>query len=555
MPVCARCGAKNPGGNQVCTDCGTPMAAQTPGSAKPARLGRTVLGMPAFDPAAHPDRKDLPAAPPPPERPPPQPRPNATMLGMPSPLAQNRPSSQASDPTAPAERSPSGRRDFGKTLLGVAQPGIAPIHQEQPPSPPPLDPPEKRGSPQPLPLAGDRPSPRQPAEVGQEIRLRGMVPNSSVNHPAATQRRSQVRPLLLFMGAIVVAASIGALAAVLRPRPAEVTVAGFEASRDGADQVILECKACGADTTVRHGKTVASFEAGQATLRLDEPLKVGTNALELELEGDRDETVQVRIPVAFRLDTDLAGRAAIPPYARIVVRVPPSARVEIGGHGVPVEDGTATERISFEEEARGQQATIRKITRQVPVLVETPNVEKNTTAELQVGITPLVLDTPAPFHVLSQGPLIVSGHTVPGAQVKAGDVSGTADEKGRFTLAIESPAAGDLTIVAVGKDMVGRYDKVELLSAPQSTTNSMTPSSYTALAPGAEAAIVGSVVESRIVGGVTNAIVEVEGCTTPPCLVRLVHGEAKRLTTGDRVQATGLIREGEPPVMLAAQLR
>lgn len=474
------------------------------------------------------------------------------MLGMPSPLAEARPSPKASSEPA-AERSPAGRKDFGKTLLGVAQPGIAPVHGERPPSPPPFDEPEKQDSPQPLPLAGDRPSPRQSTEVVEEIRVQGHAPRTPATGPAAVKRRSQTRPLLLFIGAVLAAASIGALAAVLRPRPTEVTVAGFEVSRDGNDLLTLECKGCGPGTKVNHGDATASFEAGQATLRLDEPLKVGTNALELELSGDRDETVQVRVPVAFRLDTDLAGRAAIPPFARIVVRAPSSATVEIDGHRVPVENATATEKISFEEEARGQRASIQKVSRQVPVFVQTPNMKRNTSAELQVGITPLVLDTPAPFHVLSQGPVIVSGHTLPGAQVKAGDVSGTTDENGRFTLVIDSPKVGKLTIQAASQDLVGRYDEVELLSTPNSDT--MTPSAYAGLTPGAEATVLGRVVESRLVGGVTNAIVEVEGCAAPPCLVRLVHGESKKLSTGDQVRATGLIREGDPPVMLAAQLR
>ena len=109
-------------------------------------------------------------------------------------------------------------------------------------------------------------------------------------------------------------------------------------------------------TTVRAGSSSATFKSKEADLDLPSPLKVGENPIDLTLEKPkgRAETVKLVVPVAFRVQPDLAQITAVPPALVVRIEARPGATVTIDGASITLDGaGAASQTIPLGDEARG----------------------------------------------------------------------------------------------------------------------------------------------------------------------------------------------------------
>lgn len=587
MAVCQNCGKENPSQASVCTDCGSPLPA-----AKRANLAGTMLGMPspvlsATSPsaAAKPPGASSTAEPPAPARPF-----AGTMMGMPSPLAPgggHPKAGEAASPTpSPAATSPSpggksaalGRtmvgmgtpaqplapapispgpatptepvlapiapepapqnRKFQGTLLGVARPGIAPsqFNAPAPPSAAAL-----------LPVRPADPQAPSPAEV----------PFSSerVDKPFPITRPAW-KSVAMIVGAVAGAAALGGLFAVLSPKPVTVIVEEFSIDEDGNDQLKLKCDECPEGSKLVLGGVETPVRNKAALLTPPHPLALGRNELEftLKMNGESRDVKKVILPIAFRVLTKWTGLHEDPPFAEINVLAPDGSKVLIGGKEAPIQAQKAVRRIEFSAETSGEASKVTSIDSSFDVVVTVDGKERQTKAELKNGVAPLTLTSPAPIHQLGGKPVAVSGRTAPGAKVKIGSTEVQADDKGAFSHIIESPTAGKLAVTVSTDKFLSRRVEVELSGDAPRPPSAV--SKFSEIEPGAFVNLKANVIESRTAGGTTQALVEVEtGCDAPPCLLRAVYGEPKKLPPNRTIALTGTVAGGNPLTVRVTRFR
>lgn len=586
MAHCQKCGAENPPRAAVCHECGSRL---NPKSA----LAGTMVGMPS--PLAAPQPQDRVASDEP--RPPGQPGAQeraplgGTMIGMPSPLAPQDPgagqgvaamgppagtaqpepnegdqvkrralgqtmvglglsapqhhaagqyappprisSTQKSvAPSQPGEAPPAGERNpkFAGTLLGIAQPGIAP--STQPGAPPAQGEPRAAGAmTSPPPSSGrrsyysSRPAPRR-------------IPTT----------KSPWSGAMMIVGGMIVAAGIGGTIAVFAPKPVTVVVSEFAIDDQGNDRLRVRCAGCEDGDTLVLGEAKGTVEGTEAVIQPESPLKLGRNELSFHLltkSGEKKEAKTVILPVAFRVLTSWEGRHENPPYAVVTVAAPNDTKVSISGTDVPVENERAVHRIPFEKESLGESKSIESVSAEVPVEVVVDGKKRTAQAELKSGLTPLTLTSPAPVHRLGGKAITVEGITSAEAKVIVNGKPISADEHGHFRTEIENPRAGQLVILAQGKDLLTRRVTLQLEKSTKPAGDAV--SRFSEIAVGSEVSLVGNVLESRISDGTTRALVEIEsGCDAPPCLLRAVYGEPLKLKPNRAVKLSGRASGGSP---------
>lgn len=573
MAVCLQCGKDNPPPAAVCAECGTHLPA-----AKKANLAGTMVGMPS------PVAQGLPFGAPPekaagPEDTKPAPAAPAnrkglagTMIGMPSPLAKaaelipapDEPPHKAADgargksaalsqtmvgmglpsalvpPTDLAQLTPqesAGQeppmqptRKFQGTLLGVAQPGIAPAPGSAP-----------------LP-----PAPPRAAELFPEN-------TSPLNDPAEDRLSSEhvenplpiTRPIwktiMLIVGCMAAAAAVGGAFALASPKPVTVVVEEFAIDVEGNDQLKLKCEECPEGSELILADAKVRVEDKRAVLTPRKPLDLGRNELKftLQINGELREVKKVILPIAFRALTNWTGLHANPPHAEISVAAPSGSTVSIGGDEVALVDQKATRRVDFATETLGESAKVTRIESDYDIIVAVDGKARKTKVELRSGVTPLTLTSPAPVHQLGGKPVAISGRTSAAAKLKIGEAEVEADDRGIFTYVLKSPEPGKLVIIASADKLLSR--RVEIVLAESAPVPAGAVAKFSDVLPGASVDLRASIIESRTVGGTTQALVEVEkGCDAPPCLLRAVYGEPKKLTKNRVVRFTGTVAEGTP---------
>lgn len=463
----------------------------------------------------------------------PQPQPktarfSGTMIGLPA----------RADGGPPLREGDRGR-PLGGTLLGVARPGIAPAGDVLPPN--------ARGFSTTPGMAG---SPFPVSDSSTPPPGRESTPPGSRRLSASPPTRAKAA---WFVMGVLGAAAVGAGIAWLTRPSYSVRVSRFETTAEGGDFIVLECKDCLAKSSVRIGNTTAVLEEGKARISAGKKLAVGPNQIDVLVAppGGEPEKVSLSVPVAFRVDTSLKELMTESPRAIVRVSAPEGAKVQIQGQTVPLTGGVATLDVPLGDEASGFLGTAEHIEKVVPIVVERDGRPKATEARVSAWIVPLQLTSPAEDHVLSGGPLSVSGRTVKNARVSIGGREVVADLEGEFTLVLDNAKPGPLAIVAREAQSIGRRGTIHLRAEETHHPDALP---FSAWRRGSPARIEGTVVEARLDHG-TRVVVDVAGgCESPPCLASVAFGEPVSLEPGASISAIGTVVASSPPRLLASSL-
>jgi hypothetical protein len=535
-----------------------------PHASPPIDPKRTMLGMPSADAPAQP----LPTSG--------QPiNPRRTMLGMPGqaavlqpgpfPAVQQPPQFRPPEPPASQARPlPSAKN----TMLGVALPGIAPVHPTQPDPPP-------ASAPLPVPSAqrtmlgvavpgiapvgpgGSPPGPAQYPPPG---------PEAAPMPPPVFQRRKRIvvqsvplarRPafVLSVLGAVI-AVFVVVVALVWKSPPPIRSEAKIDDK--GQDHLELTCASCPDGTVLDISGSKATTKNGVGDVALSKPLAVGQNKFVVHIDRPgtrRDEDVNLVVPIAYRIHPDLSALASSQPTLLVAIEAQQGTSVQVDGKPVTISvDGKGSYPVDVSAECTGQTGEVRTIDKNIPYAI-TPkggSTDKGTVA-VKVGVTPLMLDSPRPNLVVDGPNFLVAGRTWKGAvvEIEGSQVPAGADGSFARKLRVDRMGETQVRVRAIARDQAARtvtftVRRVTDLSAEARDFASNAKLGTAALLTdlrghvGEPIALHGDIVESRVQGQLTILLLGVsEGCKSAPCLVRLQRAGAEPLPKGEQVRVFG----------------
>ncbi len=507
-----------------------PMA---PAAPAPQSLKSTMLGMPPIAPAApaagSPFTQTQPI--------PPQVL-KGTLVGLPAfdPGPPGAPPAQTSQ--APSSQVLGSK----KTMMGVAMPGIAPLHPGELKAPEPVAP---AWAPLPSP-----PPPPPPAEepLGDEYEV---LPG-----------RGKSRRIPVIAALVIVAAAAlftAAVVVLLLHRARGAIQTNVQLGKDGREELVLACQGCDDGATVRFESRSATFHGHRAVLGLARELAVGDNKLPIVLERrpGKPETVELVVPVEFRVRGDTTDLAKTPPTLKIIAQAVKGSAVVIDGKAAPLgADGTATLSIDVTRALSGPDAIPRTLEHKVPYAVTPPGGSPNQgEVTVRIGITPLILQAPGDSIVIDTPTFVLAGRTAKNGVVTVEGRPITVDTSGQFAQVMGVSAEGETTVVvrAVAPDQAPRLVPVKVrrvssFAAESERVRPQATTSYSAIARPADAQrgifvlLDGSVVEARVENFTTVFLMEVKsGCAEAPCLLRVTWGSKGALAEGDAVSVFGTL--------------
>jgi hypothetical protein len=474
-----------------------------------------------------------------------------TLLGMPAvgqqPPGAMPPPDQAGA-TFPGHQPPGAQppaRGVGpKTILGIARPGIAPLN---PGMARPVEPPAPGPAWAPLPSLPPPPPPAADS-LGDEF---SVLPGHGRN------RRIPLIAALVIVAAAALFTAAGVVLFLYRSRGAIQTNVALGA--DGREELVLSCEGCDDGATVRLESASATFTGRRATLRLARELAVGDNKLPIVLERrpGKTETIELSVPVEFRVRGDTTDLAKTPPAIKIVARAVKGSAVVIDGKAAPLaDDGTAALTVDVSRSLTGPDAMPRSLEHHVPYAVTPPGGSpKRGEVVVRIGITPLVLQAPGESIVIDTPTFVLAGRTAKNGVVSVEGRPITVDTAGQFAQVMGVSAEGETTVVvrAVAPDQAPRLipvrvRRVSSLAAETERVRPQATTSYAAIEKPTEAQrglfvlLDGAVLEARVENFTTVFLMETKsGCTSPPCLLRVTWGNKGAFGEGDPVSVFGTL--------------
>ncbi len=484
------------------------------------------------------------------------------MIGMPSPVFKGKQGAppvpleaSAPNPTREAEAPPGApaQGKFKGTLLGIAQPGIAPRDPRLDPAPAPPRVTPVAGTPTaPAPESQDAPLPAGLPSLDHTERSSGAPPSAGHFSAPPSSLRPPARPVwqnavLIGLG-LLAAAGIGGLAAALGEKPTQIVVTQYTFNEEGKDQLNLMCPNCPDGTVLGLDGSQATVENEKAVMLTEKTVSIGRNELHFEVktaDGDSLSAKPVILPIAYRQKANWKGRHEASPYAEVVIEAPEGSVVTIDGKPAPMEGTTASARIDLGARTLGEATSTEVLVLAIPMSVTTEGKARKGQATLKNSVTPLQLTSIGSIHELGGKPLTIQGRTAPSATVVVGASRLQADAEGGFSHVIEEPVPGKLIVTSFTDRFVAR--RVEVLLVSKAVVAEDSVSTFTALEDGVAARIEATVVESRVSNGVTTTLFEMQsGCTDGPCLVRGVFAEPRILKPNRSVRVSGRIQAGDP---------
>jgi hypothetical protein len=328
----------------------------------------------------------------------------------------------------------------------------------------------------------------------------------------------------------------------------QVNVTRFSVDEEGRDQLELKCPECPEQTTLRVGKSTCTFSAGRCTLIMDQPLKLGQNEFELGLvtrDGQVITAEPLLVPVAFRMASSWKGREASPPYGEVVIEAPAGSQIKVDGQAVPAPDGKVTHRITLDEQTLGESRDRQPVSFDVPIEVTTANKVRSTRAALRSAIAPLDLTSVGSVHELAGKPVTITGFTAPGGRVIYGSATAIANDRGEFSLALPAPAPTTGFVEVRADELLTRRVALELAASAALPAERTT--AFEDITSPRFVELSATVIESRVVGGVTRSLLEVQaGCERPPCLINAIYPEPRHLVPNRPVKVMGWASPGDP---------
>lgn len=420
---------------------------------------------------------------------------------------------------------------FGRTHLGVATPGIAPIRMSSV-SAPPAAPEPGVTAPLQQPTA---PAPPRATTIVQKLR----VPRSAL--------------VLIATGALLLGAA-GVAAVLWRGQPPLSALVSI--TEGGKERIDIVCEQCPDGTSIGFGNARAEVQQRKAYLEVLSPLRVGDNPLVLEVaypEG-RQTSVELNLPVEYRVRSDSAGFDAPEPYVSVVAEALPGSRVVIAGRELSLDaGGRAEHRIELGPRIAGAASEVVPLSESIAYAITSPaGHEYKGELELNVGITPLDIESPGAETITGDANFLLAGRTAKGARVVVAGSSLTVDANGRFSqsMSIDAPGESLVTVRAAYDNLAPRlfsfrirrvaelakekrrlqHDAVDLAGAIEAPAASR----------GRMVFVRGRVQDAKVSGERTILIVEpTKGCSARVCLARLVSGGRHELRPGARVEAFG----------------
>jgi hypothetical protein len=448
------------------------------------------------------------------------------MLGIPSPVTSPI-EKKVIAPDVPMRGATPEPPGFVKTVLGVARPGIAPLHPGQ----------QKTSGNQPFP-----------------------IPEVVVPPPPSLKNLGGFR---IPRGAIVLIAVCilllgSALLLLLFYRGPKPLLAQVTMNDKGQEALLLRCESCPDGTAVQHGGISTGFVDNEATLTLATPLRIGDNSFDISVDRPgmgRDEEVELNVPVQFRVRGDFAALKDDKPSLTILIDAAPKTTAVIDGKALVLDDsGLGRYSIDVESKLTGQEATAKLLDETIPYSITPRDGEPRTgNVSLKIGIVPLTVEAPGPSTVLDGDRFMLAGRTAKGGTVTVSGKPITVDATGRFQqlMSVESVGETTITVRADAPDQAPRFvmlrvKRVDDLRKEAALYRQTAADSYSAYAQnidsklGLAVAADGYVEEARIDGQTTIVLLDVNtGCQHAPCLARLIYGGRLSLKNHEKISAFG----------------
>jgi hypothetical protein len=436
---------------------------------------------------------------------------------------------------APAEPIPSPRPEAKRTAIGVAQPGIAPLYPDAP-----------------KPVA--QPS-WQPSHAPDAPRSPAAPPLARAGASSALSKHKKAWIALLAGAVVLIGAAIIVMALLL---PSRTALSG-EVSLDdaGAELVELSCANCSDGTVAIFGNARAPFQNGSALLKLGQPLRVGNNQLFIGLNraGGDTETVELNVPVEFRIHSALSALDDNPPKLRVKLRAVAGTSAVIDGKPLTLgSDGTAAYELNVAQELTGQALGAETLERRIPYVITPPDATPHKdTIIIRLAIVPLLIESPGETIIVDTPHFMLAGLTQKEATLTVAGRAISVDASGRFAQLMSVSSEGETTIV-VRASAPGRaprlvpvqVKRVPDLRAEAKRFSKQATTAYKLLAldpaakQGLAVAFTAKVAEARVENHTTLMLIEVESsCENAPCFARVVFGAKAPVATGNRIDVYG----------------
>ena len=449
-------------------------------------------------------------------------------------------------PTHEPKQPPAGQPSDKRTMLGVAMPGIAPTHDPKPPTGQPQPGTPYPSQAPPIPIA-ESPVPQPPATRSKRPRV--------VVATTPLYRRPAFVLAVLGVSAIIVVGLFALLWPTKPPISSQALV-----NDEGKDVLRLTCPTCPDGTIMTVKGATGKTTSNVADVTLQEPLKVGDNEFTVEIDrpnSGRDESVELHVPVAFRVRPDLAGLQSQPPTFHVEVQATQGSNVLVDGTSLKLdEQGMARYPVDVSEACNGPNAEVVTIERNVPYSIQPrtgqPNAGK---VAVKVGVTPLTLQAPRPHMVVDSEHFLVAGRTARGASVEIEGAKFDAGADGSFSrkMQIKRPGETKVRVRATlaehaPRTIIFTVKRVDDLEAEAKAFEARVKTDVRSLLAnvgdyeGKEVVIRGEVVEARSQGFVRIVLLDAAGqCTKPPCLARLIYAGRQALDQGEKIQVFGQV--------------
>ena len=528
-----------------------------PQSTAPQAPAKTMLGMAM--PGVAPTQQPAAAAPTGPIHVPAQ---NKTMLGVAMPGFAPTQQPAAAAPTAPAPM-PAKK----KTMLGVAMPGIAPTQQPAAAAPAgPAQVPSQKKTMLGVAMPGIAPTdgrvvPMSPPHVFTEAPIPppafGMDQSRAARPMVPWYRRLSFVFVALGVSVLLVVGLFAWLWPTKPPIASQALV-----NEQGRDVLRLTCASCPDGTVMTVEGASATVAANVADVLLPKPLSVGDNRFQVRIDrpgSGRDEDVELRMPVSFRVRPDLTGLTADPPTIHVEVETLPGTTVLVDGVAIhPDTSGKARYPVDVTEACTGPNTDSMLIDRTISYTIQPKGAAASSgTVTVKVRVTPLTLQAPRPHTVVDTESFLVAGRTPRGATVQIEGARFEADKDGAFSRTLQIKQLGETTVrvrailpehaprtISFSVKRVERLEEEANTFEKNSQVEARRVMEEAAAYRGKQVVLRGEVIEARSQSSIRVILLDATGtCSAPPCLARLLYAGTEPLSKGDFIRVFGRVAD------------
>ncbi len=417
-----------------------------------------------------------------------------------------------------------------ETLIGVAIPGIAPINpgvnkpvQAQPSI-------EEPAAPEP----NDEPN-------LQQFRI-----------PAARSPRRYLA-MSLAIAALFLAATC--LLALWWWRSSPKLTVQVRTDESGRDYLELECPNCSDGSGIALGVDSSLFANHHASILLKQPLRMGDNWVQLVLSrrGARAETIQVRVPVDFRVAGDMSALGESPPKLRLLVEKSPSVAFQVDKQALNFDGaGHGHFDVNVTNDLTGQSNVNKPLERRVAYMAQTSLGVVQGAVLMRIGIVPLSIDAPGSLYMTDREDFKLCGTTASGAQIDIAGLGIEVDGSGHFCHSMIIKEVGKFTISVTASKNGLAPRKVQRIIERYANLQVYARKLYKDLSHDLEksagvsntislVAVVGNVVELSERPPVTRLLLQFGPKSGPQALARVVASNQPPLKAGQTVTVFGQV--------------